>query len=464
VIDRRSFVGLAAGAALGGVGGARPLEAAAIGVRTVCDVRDFGVRGDGQDDGAAIAAAMEAAVAARGVLLFPAGTYAYERAINFARTGLRIVGQGQVTLRHTGTGVGGLVDGSTLPEGQAWDMHLEHLCLQGGPATTIGFLLRAVHHSRFVNLRVTGAATGGQGFRTEFFVANYCEGWRVTLNEANGTVPDCGIALAALGGAESTLATVDSTFMNCVCEGCGRAGMHLERADHNLIRGGTFENSRTGTGLVIGPDSTGNLIDGVYLEDNAVCVDCRGPATHFHAVRSAGAETRLGPGADGCRFYAGYYSSLAIAPTVRDTLLVGAALGHVDDQGAGTQRAGCRDLRAESALPDLVPQGIRQRPWQPAALNPPWRDVGGGTNPASYMRDTNGFVRLRGYLRGNGAAPAVLFVLPAGFRPPYRERFPVLSEGRLGLVEVHTDGRVVLAEGSATDVTLDGIAFGDGSF
>ncbi|HEY7505918.1 MAG TPA: glycosyl hydrolase family 28-related protein, partial [Gemmatimonadales bacterium] len=236
----------------------------------VFNVRDFGARGDGSDDGPAIRRALDAAGAVGGTLVFPAGTYSYAESPNFARDDLEILGQGRATLRHTGDGVGFLADGwLRRPSRKVWNMRVENLALEGNPATAVGFLLRSLHHGRFVRLRVIGGSPEGEGFRTEFFVANYCEGWGVTGNErVVGGLPGTGITLTSLASPRENYSTVDCTFVNCIVEACGHTGVHLDKAQNNMFRGGTFEDHRAGTGLLVGEAARGNVVDGVFLESN----------------------------------------------------------------------------------------------------------------------------------------------------------------------------------------------------
>ena len=117
-MDRRGFLGLATGSIFGRGAGAEQVTPPGGGRVTrsvtqylannaVFNVRDFGARGDGTDDGPAIRRALDAAGAAGGTLVFPHGTYSYAESPNFARDDLEVLGQGRATLRHTGCTVAG---------------------------------------------------------------------------------------------------------------------------------------------------------------------------------------------------------------------------------------------------------------------------------------------------------------------------------------------------------------------
>jgi hypothetical protein len=477
-MDRRGFLGFAAGSAWdGGLSRAEQVLPPAGGRVTrsateylannaVFNVLDFGARRDGSDDGPAIRRALDAASAANGALVFPTGTYSYAESPNFARDDLEILGQGRVTLRHTGRGVGFLVDGRVRRPGRkVWNMRIENLALEGNAETSVGFCFRSVHHGRFARLRVIGGAPDGEGFRTEFFVANYCEGWGVTGNErVVGTLPGTGITLSSLAAPREAYSTVDCTLVNCIVESCGRIGLHLDRAQNNMVRGGTFEGLPTGTGLVLGEMASGNVLDGVFLEHNQLHIDCRGPQNQFIAISAEKGLSRFHGGADFTRLIGGRFADLSIEDGVRDVKLLGIAARRIADRGSRTQRLGCHDLSADRPIPDHDGAPARAARWQAPTLASPWASVGGDAAPAGFLRDADGSIRLRGHLTcavGGKAAkpvlPLVVFTLPEGYRPVYRHRFPVLSRGKLGVLEIEVGGDVVLVKGAIDDLSLDGV-------
>jgi hypothetical protein len=478
-MDRRGFLGLAAGPLLGRgagsetvtpPGGGRVTSSATeyLANNAVFNVRDFGARGDGSEDGPAIRRALDAASAAGGTLLFPPGTYSYAESPNFARDDLEILGQGRVTLRHTGTGAGFLVDGwLRRPGRKVWNMRIENLALQGNAGTSVGFHFRSVHHGRFVRLRVIGGAPDGEGFRTEFFVANYCEGWGVTGNErVVGVLPGTGITLSSFAAPRENLSTVDSTFMNCIVESCGHTGVHLERAQNNMLRGGTFEDLRNGTGLVVSAASTGNVVDGVFLESNRLHIDCRGANNQFVALSALGGLSRFHPGADFTRLIGGQYADIAILEGACDVKLLGVAARRISDHGLRTQRLGCHDLRANRPIVDH--DGRSPRGWRQADLSEPWVHAGGEATPAGFMRDADGCIRLRGQIRlgtyssGPPKLPLSIFTLPEDYRPAYRHQVPVVSRGQFGVLDVRVTGEIVLVKGSLDDLSLDGVVIAEG--
>ncbi len=479
-MDRRGFLGLATGSIWGRGAGAEQVTAPGGGRVTrsvtqylannaVFNVRDFGARGDGRDDGPAIGRTLEAAGSVGGTLLFPPGTYSYAESPNFAWDDLEILGQGRATLRHTGKGVGFLADGwLRRPRRKVWNMRIENLALEGNAETTIGFLFRSVHHGRFVRLRVIGGAPTGEGFRTEFFIANYCESWGVTGNErVVGALPGTGIMLTSLAEPYQRYSTVDCTFMNCIVEACGHTGVYLDQAHSNMLRGGTFEDHRTGTGLIVGEAARRNIVDGVFLESNQVHLECRGPHNQFVALTALGGLCRFHPGADFTRLIGGHYRDVAILEGARDLKLLGIAASRISDRGLRTQRLGCHDAAADVPIADHAGGPPSHRRWRSAALAGSWVNAGGDATTAGFMRDADGCIRLRGQLRRSPSAPGGrrlplrVFSLPEGYRPAYRHLVPVLSRGKLGILEIRVGGDVVLVKGAIEELSLDGVVIAE---
>ena len=478
-MDRRGFLGLATGSIWGRgaeaeevtpPGGGRVTRSVTqyLANNAVFNVRDFGARADGSDDGPAIRRALDAAGPDGGTLLFPPGTYSYERSPNFAQNDLEILGRGKVILRHTGQGVGFLVDGWLKKFGRrVWNMRIENLMLEGNPETSVGFLFRSVHHGHFSRLRVTGGSPAGEGFRTEFFIANNCESWCVTGSEPIvGSLPGTGITLTSLEAPRENLSTVDCTLTNFIVEGCAQVGVHLDRAQHNLIRGGTFEDNRAGTGLLVSEKASGNVVDGVFLESNRLHIDCRGPQNQFLGLSAAKGLCRFHGGGSFSRLIGGRFGDIAIEPDVRDVKLLGVAAHRIADRGLRTQRLGCHDLARDLPIRDHDGSPSRATGWVAPTLEAPCADLGGDAAPTGFRREPDGRIRLRGRLtrgaeKANQRPPLLLFTLPETHRPRHRHRLPVLSGGKLGILDVEPNGRVVLVKGSPEDVVLDGLVLAE---
>ncbi len=94
----------------------------------------------------------------------------------------------------------------------------------------------------------------------------------------------------------------------------------------------------------------------------------------------------------------------------------------------------------------------------PTLLNS-WVNFGVGLSPAGYMKDSLGFVHLRGTVK-DGNDNANIFVLPAGYRPAYQMLFGINIAGSThGRVDVKADGSVYGEATSATHTSLNGIIF-----
>jgi hypothetical protein len=100
------------------------------------------------------------------------------------------------------------------------------------------------------------------------------------------------------------------------------------------------------------------------------------------------------------------------------------------------------------------------------------RDSAEGYNPASYFRDKNGIVHLRGVVQNGtivtGFTDSVIFQLPVGYRPAARELHINImkklgsSHSTRGRCDIDNAGNViarVLADGEHDWFSLDGISF-----
>ena len=95
----------------------------------------------------------------------------------------------------------------------------------------------------------------------------------------------------------------------------------------------------------------------------------------------------------------------------------------------------------------------------PTLLNN-WLHFDTGFVKASYWKDSDNMVHIRGLIR-NGATSSgtIIFTLPVGYRPSYREIFTVNIDGGSGRIDVLADGSVMLQIASAGYTSLSGISF-----
>lgn len=103
---------------------------------------------------------------------------------------------------------------------------------------------------------------------------------------------------------------------------------------------------------------------------------------------------------------------------------------------------------------------IDQENWIAVTFQNSWVNYASGFQTAAYMKDSLGFVHLRGLIK-SGTIPAAAFTLPAGYRPSTANLlFSVLSNSAAGRVDINTSGTVnIQAPSSNVWVSLQGITF-----
>ena len=93
---------------------------------------------------------------------------------------------------------------------------------------------------------------------------------------------------------------------------------------------------------------------------------------------------------------------------------------------------------------------------QPAFKNA-WAALAGWQAPGFY-KDAFGIIHLVGALTA-GTINTAAFTLPAKYRPAAKRRFPTVSNGAIGAIDVLTSGDVVPSIGANPSTFLDGIYF-----
>ena len=99
-----------------------------------------------------------------------------------------------------------------------------------------------------------------------------------------------------------------------------------------------------------------------------------------------------------------------------------------------------------------------QEIWMAPTFENSWVNSGGSVNPAGYMKDSLGFVHLRGSVK-TGTAGTAIFTLPAGYRPAYKEVQVTVENGAIASIDIEADGLVSNQIGGNTALSLDGITF-----
>lgn len=96
------------------------------------------------------------------------------------------------------------------------------------------------------------------------------------------------------------------------------------------------------------------------------------------------------------------------------------------------------------------------------AFNGAWVYFGGvgifAEDTVGYWRSSSGLVFLKGVVK-SGVIPGDLFTLREGFRPAFKKRFPIISNGLFGILSISDVGVVRIEAGNNTKVELSGIVF-----
>lgn len=99
-----------------------------------------------------------------------------------------------------------------------------------------------------------------------------------------------------------------------------------------------------------------------------------------------------------------------------------------------------------------------QEAWTAVTFTNSWVDFGGTAQTCAYMKDTLGFVHLKGLMK-TGSIGAAAFTLPAGYRPLAYARFSTVSNGAFGTADLPNTGVFTPQAGSSISFSLDGITF-----
>ncbi len=99
--------------------------------------------------------------------------------------------------------------------------------------------------------------------------------------------------------------------------------------------------------------------------------------------------------------------------------------------------------------------------WYGLTYQNAWSDYNGGYATGAYTKTVTGVVVLKGLLvrAGTPTAGEAIAVLPPGYRPSENYMFMVGGVGAADRLDIHTDGTIVYETGSASFLSLDGVAF-----
>ena len=117
---------------------------------------------------------------------------------------------------------------------------------------------------------------------------------------------------------------------------------------------------------------------------------------------------------------------------------------------------------AAGALSNLGGAASAQASWTAVTYKNSWADFGGGFYGVAYMKDTIGFVHLRGIMK-SGTLASAAFTLPAGYQPTSTISQIVGSNSAAGFYSINTSGDFLPSAGSSnTSFSCDGIIFWPG--
>lgn len=100
--------------------------------------------------------------------------------------------------------------------------------------------------------------------------------------------------------------------------------------------------------------------------------------------------------------------------------------------------------------------------WITATLINSWTNFGNGFEDAGYFKDSQGFVHIKGMIKGGTVGYVPAFVLPVGYRPTMKVTLPISTYSTawvIGSVEIKPTGEVQVFAGGNVNTCLDGISF-----
>ena len=152
------------------------------------------------------------------------------------------------------------------------------------------------------------------------------------------------------------------------------------------------------------------------------------------------------------------YGSAASTPA---TLAAGTSGYYLKGNGAAApiweNHVGASDPHTQYALEAQEAWHVVGASGQPAFQNS-WASYYSSGNTIAFMKDTLGFVHLRGMVK-SGTITATAFILPAGYRPAESYNFPAASNSAFGYGYILAAGNVVPQVGNNAWFTLDGVTF-----
>jgi hypothetical protein len=389
-------------------------------------VKDFGAKGDGvTDDTAAIQAAANycASVATGGALgaklYFPAGLYKTSAAINIT-AGFIVYGDGVGSTKFRTNN--NYVFSCTASGAMFRDLFV------AGPygAASNGINLNGANNCIIERCTFQNQVTGVQltnSFSVEIIGCTFDTCY--TYGVYAGTI--C-----------HSLIIERSGFFSCGVLNSGQA-INLTVASNNIgIKDNDFEYNYVGIQLMgcTSVEITGNYMEypsSTHFSFPALCYSVVIENNWIALGTSGGASLTISRINGGSFKYNSVYNQ---SVAFDSTTLVGFTVGVNYKAGTGT---------------------LGGPPYIAPTLANSWGQQGGYT-VVGYIKDDNGYVRLKGCLYG-GTVPAVMFTLPVGYRPSETSTFATASPSGPGIVTVNTDGTIVPSGAASNNPSVNGIAF-----
>jgi hypothetical protein len=420
-------------------------------------VKDFGATGDGTTpDYAAIEDALAAAKATGRGLLFPDGTYAFGTTLELGTSNLHIIFEGEVTLKHTGTGTAVSFDSGPCPsEDGETNIHFgwgNEPTLIGNAGTTDLIYVRGCHHMKLA-ARMRDCTTG---FRCEFSVLSEFR-LNGSLNEGGfpNQTPTNWVVVDKRGESEATTAC----RFHLILEGSISFGLVLVSSQHCNFWG-TSEANDAGGVQMTGNENIKNIFDNFFCEQN-------GTGRHWEIAGndnlffncSGGGPLNSGLNASlvsGIRnkFIRGYWHDLTVTGYYNDFDQV--ALSGTPTIAANNILTKCHN-GGGTEIDDAYPAPIIVTP----TLSGSWlAQNSGGQRAPGYYKDRYGVVHLVGAVK-NGTSGTVIFTLPVGCRPGGTVwlNFYSPTAGTTGALAIAANGGVQHISGDTGTVTLDNVYF-----
>lgn len=100
-----------------------------------------------------------------------------------------------------------------------------------------------------------------------------------------------------------------------------------------------------------------------------------------------------------------------------------------------------------------------QQAWVSMTLQSGWSDYDSNHSPATYMKDSLGFVHLRGLIK-NGTVGSIITNMPVGYRSTKHMHWGSMSAGSFAVLRLDINGNLTSSNYSSTSyLTLDGITY-----